>query len=71
VNPAPPPLPYILPLSPAPPLTFFVCFNSQQIEPLFIKPKLISAQGHSGRVSSSLQDAIQHLDQDPETALTL
>jgi hypothetical protein len=33
-------------------------------------PKLIAAQGHSGRVSSSLQDAIQHLDQAPETALT-
>jgi hypothetical protein len=42
--PAPPPLPYLLPLSPAPPLTFFICFNSQQIEPLSIKPKLITAE---------------------------
>jgi hypothetical protein len=32
VNPAPPPLPYLLPLSPAPPLTFLFLFKSQLIE---------------------------------------
>jgi hypothetical protein len=34
------------------------------------RPNLDVAWSHSGRVSSSLQDALQHLDQAPETALT-
>jgi hypothetical protein len=32
-------------------------------------PKVTTVQSNPSRVSSSLQDAIQHLDQAPETAL--
>jgi hypothetical protein len=53
MNLAPPPLPYLLPLSLAPPLMIFFWFKSQQIEPL-----AITRRAHvSSHTSTSTKDA--------------